>query len=468
MAFAKFWNIVPVTDDESVIDMYVYGEIKSSRSFFGSADSVVTSKFVEELNQYPNAEVINVRINSPGGSVYAAAAIRNQLRAHKAKVHTWCEGICASAAVGILLAADPGCRHMSSSTLLMIHNPSSEVHGTEKDFRDAADLLCKVKQTLLNIYVEGTGQDKQKLSDMMDNVTYLDAQEAKELNFIDYVTEEPVVYNDAEDGSLLCNGQVIKISAVADLAELKAHLKKIAPVAEQDIKNDKGGSTHMTLDEYLNSLPEDVRDNVRTLFDETIQARIEQATKTAIAEIQSQLVTADKEIKNLQEQLKATSVEAEPSDTEALLASMPQEIQDMVAQARADAIEAQAKLAQAKEEAEFKAFCETFAEFNNLPINEQHMRAMQALSNDQPEMYADLRELLKVANNTMAENFKPVGTDKGEELGGSAYDQIESAVKAYQLAHDNVGYNDAMRAVLREKPALYDAYRDSMGNAIES
>ena len=466
MPFVKFWNLAPDTEDDSILNMYVYGEIKSSRSFFGGSDNVVTSQFVEDLQQYPGVETINVYINSPGGSVYAAAAIRNQLRKHKAAVHTWCDGICASAAVGILMAADPGCRHMSSSTLLMIHNPSSEVRGTEKDFRDAADLLGKVKQTLLNIYVEGTGLDAQKLSDMMDAVTYLDATEAKELNFIDQITEDPVVYDLAEDGSLICNGQVMDVAAVADMAGLKEHLMKLANGAFQN--NKEGGSTFMTLEEYLNNLPEDQRESVTALVTAAVQAQTEAAVAAAIAEIQSNLDQANTTITDLQAQLEAANTPTEPTGAEALLATMPQEIQDMVAQARADAIEAQNQLVHAREEAAFNAFRETFAEFDNLPLTDAHLHAMQNLSNNAPEMYAELRELLKVANNAMGAGFKPTGSDAGDELGGSAYDQIETAITAYQKDHPGTDYNDAMRAVLREKPALYDAYRDSMTPVSES
>ena len=121
MPFKKFWNLAPDNSQSNVLNMYVYGTICSASSFFGSEDDVVSSQFVEDLNSYPGINTINVYINSPGGSVFAAASIINQLRKHPACVHTWCDGICASAAVGILLAANPGCRHMSRATLIMDH-----------------------------------------------------------------------------------------------------------------------------------------------------------------------------------------------------------------------------------------------------------------------------------------------------------------------------------------------------------
>lgn len=224
----------------------------------------------------------------------------------------------------------------------------------------------------------------------------------------------------------------------------------------------------MTLEEYLNSLPEDQRESVTALVTAAVQAQTEAAVAAAIAEIQSNLDQANTTITDLQAQLEAANTPTEPTGAEALLATMPQEIQDMVAQARADAIEAQNQLARAREEAAFNAFRETFAEFDNLPLTDAHLHAMQNLSNNAPEMYAELRELLKVANNAMGAGFKPTGSDAGDDLGGSAYDQIETAITAYQKDHPGTDYNDAMRAILREKPALYDAYRDSMTPVSES
>ena len=59
MPFKKFWNLAPDHSDENVLNMYVYGEICSASSFFGSEDDVVASNFVSDLNQYPGIKTIN-------------------------------------------------------------------------------------------------------------------------------------------------------------------------------------------------------------------------------------------------------------------------------------------------------------------------------------------------------------------------------------------------------------------------
>ena len=451
MPFKKFWNLAPDNSDEGVLNMYVYGEICSASSFFGSDDDVVASNFVADLNNYPGVRKINVHINSPGGSVFAAASIINQLRKHPAEVHTYCDGICASAAVGILQAADPGCRHMSRATLLMIHNPSTRAQGDQKVFMKTADLLAKVKNTLVNIYHESTGLPEAELAEMMDAETYLDANDAMAKNFVDQITEDEASYDFRNEGTLICNGLTMDIAAHLNVEELKSHLQKLSATSQ---KPEEGGSHNMNFEEYLASLAEDQRGNVQAIVEAHVQAALQAANE--------QISTLNEQITDLQSQLQAAQVAQTPSPEEDPLASMPEEIRNMVAQARADAIAAQQALAQIQAEREFDAFKATFNVYDNLPIQDSHIKAMQVLSKNNPEMFKDLSELLKVANTAMGTSFVPQGTDKGTDVAGNAWDTIEANVKAYQESHEDASYADAMRAVLRENPELYDSYRRGM------
>ena len=457
MAFKKFWNLAPDTSDASCLNMYVYGEICAASSFFGSEDDVVASNFIEDLNAYKDVKTINVYINSPGGSVFAAAAIINQLKNHPAVVHTWCDGICASAAVGILMAADKGCRHMSRATLLMIHNPSTQARGDQKVFLKTADLLTKVKNTLISIYREGTGLPEDQLSEMMDAETYLDADEALRYNFIDAITEDKVSYNFQNESTLICNGITIDVAASTDMQKLKEHLSKLS--AGSVLANmQKGGFSKMSFDEMLDAMSEEQR--------EAVSARIESRVSESTQELQDALTTAntDREaltaqVTNLQAQLESLQKPKLTAEEE-MLASASDDVKALLAQARADALEAQKALAAMKEQQEFSAFKETFSVFNNLPIQEEHIKAMQVLSKNNETMFKDLMELLKVADKAMGTNFEAVGSDQGTDVaGGSATDVLEQRILAYRAEHTDATYNTAIKAVLREDPTLYDAYR---------
>lgn len=466
MPFNKFWNLAPDNSDATVLNMYVYGEIKSASSFFGSEDDVVAGEFVKDLNKYPGVRIINVYINSPGGSVFAAAAIRNQLRKHEAVVATWCDGVCASAAVGLLLAADPGHRHMSRATLLMIHNPSTKAQGDQQVFLKTADLLAKVKNTILNIYVEGTGLPKEKLSALMDADTYFDADEALENNFIDHITEDPVTFDfsNSAEGRLICNGIDMDVAAELDIEGLKTHLQQLANKSNLA----KGGKTFMNFDEVMNSLPEDQRALLQKAITDKIAAAVEEKVtaltaenKTAMDALQNTNDALSATVDSLKEQITSLSATTGTDDDDPIK-NLPAEAQIAIAQARADAVAARKALTEVQDAQKFAEFKDTFKDFGNLPIQDNHIKAMQTLAKNDEKMYADMREVLKVANAAMGAGFVPSGTDRGTDVGTSAYDVIEQRVKDYRAEHKDVGYNVALRAVLAEDPDLYNSYREGI------
>lgn len=474
MPFKQFWNLAPDNSDNSILNMYVYGEICSASSFFGSDDNVVASKFVEDLNRFPNVRVINVHINSPGGSVFAAAAIRNQLRESSAEVHTWCDGICASAAVGILLAAEPANRHMSRATLLMIHNPSTKAQGDAATFIKTADLLAKVKKTILNIYVDGTGLSEEKLSTMMDESTYLDADESLAYNFVGHITEDPVVYNFGETDNLVCNGVSIDVAADLDIASLKAHLEQLTnkqntsttPILE------KGGTEIMDFEAFLASLAEDQRSVLTVALEDKIQTAVNDKIttitaehETATQELQDQITTLTEANNTLTGQITDLTAQQQALSAEdAIIKNMPPEAQALLAQARADAVAANAAAKQLQEAQAFATFKEAFNAFDKLPITDNHIKAMQSLSKNDEAMFNDMRELLKVANTAMGAGFVPKGSDQGSDVPSDTYALIEQRVATFRNENPTVAYNDALREVLKADPDLYNKYRDGIYN----
>jgi len=161
---------------------YLYDEI----SYWGiSAD-----QFVKDLNA-SKAATINIRINSPGGSVFDGTAIYNAIKQHKAKTITHIDGLAASIASTIALAGDEV--RMADNTFMMIHNPWSIVMGDSKAMREEADLLDKVRNTTIaSIYMAKSGKGKEEILEKMDAETWFTAQEAKDYGLIDVISgEEP-------------------------------------------------------------------------------------------------------------------------------------------------------------------------------------------------------------------------------------------------------------------------------------
>jgi ATP-dependent Clp protease protease subunit len=127
---------------------------------------------------------ITVRINSYGGSVWAAAGMYNALIDHKetgGKITARTDQKAMSAATIPYMAG--GIRLMGAVDILMIHNPLTGVYGYASDLRKAAGVLDEVKETIINAYQIGTGRSRDKISRLMDGETYMGAKKAIEENF---------------------------------------------------------------------------------------------------------------------------------------------------------------------------------------------------------------------------------------------------------------------------------------------
>lgn len=171
------WLNLSTTGKRAVLS--IYDEI----SWWSGNDAATFRQTLKALD----VDVIEVRINSPGGSVFEGVAIYNMLVAHPAAIEVHIDGLAASIASVIALAGEE--RHTAENALWMIHNPSLALRGEASDLRKMADVLDKVKDSILNTYVTATGMDRAELSRMMDETTYLTADEAMEKGFSTHLTK---------------------------------------------------------------------------------------------------------------------------------------------------------------------------------------------------------------------------------------------------------------------------------------
>jgi ATP-dependent protease ClpP protease subunit len=124
---------------------------------------------------------VKLRINSPGGDCFDALATYNLLRSSGAKVEVEVLGLAASAASLIAMAGDSVL--MATGSMMMLHNPWTAAVGNSNDLREAADRLDKVRQSFLDIYQSKSGRAAEEVGAVMDDETWLTADEAVEFGF---------------------------------------------------------------------------------------------------------------------------------------------------------------------------------------------------------------------------------------------------------------------------------------------
>ena len=105
------------------------------------------------------------------------------LRNHKSKVTVKIDGIAASAASVVAMAGDETL--ISPTGYLMIHNPMTYASGNKAEMEKAIALLDEIKEGIINAYTRKTRLSRNKISKLIDDETWLNAEKAQQLGFAD-------------------------------------------------------------------------------------------------------------------------------------------------------------------------------------------------------------------------------------------------------------------------------------------
>ncbi|MBE6091714.1 MAG: Clp protease ClpP [Selenomonas ruminantium] len=250
----KFWEFRNEAESETA-ELLLYGEI-SDVSWWG--DEITPKQFHEDLLTCEGKDLA-VHINSPGGDVFAAQAIYNQLKNYTGKVTMYIDGMCASAATIIACAGDSVI--MPTNTIYMIHNPKSAMLG----YFDAPQLdklsasLTTVKQTIVNVYMARVKDvlSEVQLKHKMDNEEWMTAQTAKEYGFVDEVVEAIPIENRLEGNMLFLNSVSCKLDRFQNAASLQELIKNNIPKRSEPTMNDNEFMKKLQsfMDKFTNSQP---------------------------------------------------------------------------------------------------------------------------------------------------------------------------------------------------------------------
>ena len=132
---------------------------------------------------------IQMYINSPGGVVSSGLAIYDTMQYIRCPIVTLCMGMAASMGSFLLAAGAPGQRISLPNSRIMVHQPSGGYSGKATDIARHAEDIIKTKRRLNEIYAKHTGRSYEEVEAMLDNDTFMTADEAKEWGLIDLVQE---------------------------------------------------------------------------------------------------------------------------------------------------------------------------------------------------------------------------------------------------------------------------------------
>lgn len=189
-------------------ELFIYGDIVDMKWW---EDDVTANDIRKKLNE-TNAKTINVHINSLGGDTFTGVAIFNLLREKSkvSKIITYVDAIAASAASIIAMAGDKIV--MPSNTLMMIHNCWTFSIGNSKELRKTADDMDKIMEAVIQCYLSKVKITEDELKVLLDEETYLTAQEALEKGFCDEILELDENSSSIKQNALSSLTKIIKSS----------------------------------------------------------------------------------------------------------------------------------------------------------------------------------------------------------------------------------------------------------------
>ena len=141
-----------------------------------------------QLTSQDEQKNLKVRINSYGGEVAQGLAIYNLLKDYKGQVTTVCDGVACSAASVIFMAGTQ--RLMPRSSLLFIHNAWTYASGNAEELRKQAEELEKITQPSVEIYKSSSNLSEETIKIMMNEETWITADEALEYGFATQIVED--------------------------------------------------------------------------------------------------------------------------------------------------------------------------------------------------------------------------------------------------------------------------------------
>lgn len=169
-------------NNKNLVECFIYDEIGG----FGvtAADFVSELKRIDKITNQQAEFLVN--INSPGGDVFEGLAIYNALQELGERCSVIVNGLAASAASLIACGAKECI--ICENALLMIHNPFTMAVGNATELRKIADTLDKCNNSIINIYKNKCKDlSTEQITQMMDQETWLDANEAIALGFADVI-----------------------------------------------------------------------------------------------------------------------------------------------------------------------------------------------------------------------------------------------------------------------------------------
>lgn len=174
----RTWYRIENAAASGPVEVFLYAEI----GMWG----VTADMFLDELTPLGGRD-ITLRINSEGGEVFDGVAIYNALQRHNGRINAHVDGLAASAASFIAMAADEII--MEPGSQMMIHDAIGFCFGNEAEMEKMCAMLGRTSGTIAMIYAERAGGEAEAWREVMRGERWYDGAAAVAAGLADRVGE---------------------------------------------------------------------------------------------------------------------------------------------------------------------------------------------------------------------------------------------------------------------------------------
>lgn len=468
----KFWNVKKT--DVKRASLSFLGSIADEKSWGGK--ETTPSGLQKDLKDLGDIDFLDVHINSGGGSVFAGQAIYAMIKSHKAYTTVYVDGLAASIASVIAMAGDEIIMYPGS--MIMVHNPWTNVKGGDAEtFRQTADVLDKIRDSIVAVYVDRTGLPADRLITMMNAETWMTAAEAVAAGFATKISSNLQIAASMQDDKMILNGVTFDMSNYLRGKEIMDRMS-----------NPTKGEKPMNLETLIAQLPNHEQSLIKMVAQSALAAlenvepvaTIPSASTEPVAEPVAEPTPTEPTVEPTEptEPTEPAEPTTEPEPTPAEPEAEPESpadeptegsVTDNESTVQINALQAQlaaatAKLQAIENEQDLAKYVDLVNTFDRLPISAKEFGPIfQTFAKADKAGFDKLAAVLKAANNAVEAGalFTTTGTSAGAE-GQTAWDVIQFKANALVTEKKAKNFADAVSVVMKAESELYNRYVQEM------
>ena len=166
--------------------IYFYGDVLESNALELNSTLHAVDKKLQVSGQFLDVKpVINLHINSYGGSLFAGLATVDTIRSLNAEVHSIIDGAAASAAT--IISTVCAKRSIGKYSKMLIHQLSSGAYGKYTELEDDMENNKHLMETIKSIYKEYTKVPMKKLNEILKHDLWFDSKTCLDLGLVDEI-----------------------------------------------------------------------------------------------------------------------------------------------------------------------------------------------------------------------------------------------------------------------------------------